>query len=54
MRKVPVRVVTPVSTVSMRYLVEDVEAAVDFYVSLLGFAVQMRPNDAFAMLSRGE
>jgi tRNA-Thr(GGU) m(6)t(6)A37 methyltransferase TsaA len=42
------------STVSVRYLVEDVPTAVDFYVSNLGFVVQMYPNDEFAMLSRGD
>jgi tRNA-Thr(GGU) m(6)t(6)A37 methyltransferase TsaA len=42
------------STVSVRYLVEDVAAAVDFYVSRLGFFVQMQANDAFVMLSRGD
>ncbi len=42
------------STVSVRYLVDDVAAAVDFYASHLGFAVQMHPNESFAMLSRGD
>lgn len=42
------------TTVSVRYVVEDVAAAVDFYVSRLGFVVQLHPNDAFAMLSRGD
>lgn len=42
------------STVSIRYVVNDVAAAVEFYVTRLGFAVQMHPNDAFAMLSRGD
>lgn len=42
------------TTVSVRYLVDDVAACIDFYVSRLGFAVQMNPNDAFAMLSRGD
>lgn len=43
-----------VSTVSVRYLVDDVGAAVDFYVSRLGFVLTMHPNQAFAMLSRGD
>ncbi len=42
------------STVSVRYLVEDVAVAIDFYVSRLGFVVQMQPNDSFAMLARGD
>lgn len=42
------------STVSVRYLVTDVPVAVQFYVTHLGFQVRMQPNDAFAMLSRGD
>jgi tRNA-Thr(GGU) m(6)t(6)A37 methyltransferase TsaA len=43
-----------VSTVSVRYIVNDVPAAVGFYVEHLGFEMQMQPNDSFAMLSRGD
>jgi tRNA-Thr(GGU) m(6)t(6)A37 methyltransferase TsaA len=42
------------TTVSVRYVVDDVAAAIDFYVHRLGFAVLLHPNDAFAMLSRGD
>ena len=42
------------STVSVRYLVTDVPAAVHFYVEHLGFEVRMQPNESFAMLSRGD
>ena len=42
------------STVSVRYIVYDVDAAIGFYTRHLGFSVQMRPNDMFAMLSRGD
>jgi len=42
------------STVSIRYVVNDVPAAVDFYTEHLGFEVRMQPNDSFAMLSRGD
>ena len=42
------------ATVSVRYIVYDVEAAIGFYTRHLGFSVQMRPNDMFAMLSRGD
>ena len=42
------------STVSVRYLVDDVAAAVEFYLSHLGFVVEIHPNDTFAMLSRGD
>lgn len=40
--------------VSVRYIVEDVDAAVDFYTSLLGFEVKMRPAPGFAALRRGD
>ena len=41
------------TTVSVRYVTDDVEAAVAFYVERLGFNVEMRPGPGFAMLSRG-
>jgi catechol 2,3-dioxygenase-like lactoylglutathione lyase family enzyme len=41
-------------TVSVRYIVDDVDAAVEFYTELLGFEVVMRPAPPFAMLSRGD
>ena len=40
--------------VSIRYLVDDVPAAVDFYTTLLGFDVQLSPGPGFAALKRGE
>jgi catechol 2,3-dioxygenase-like lactoylglutathione lyase family enzyme len=40
--------------VSVRYIVEDVDAAVAFYTELLGFEVVMRPAPPFAMLARGD
>ena len=39
--------------VSVRYIVEDVEAAIDFY-HRLDFDTQMHPGPGFAMLSRGD
>jgi catechol 2,3-dioxygenase-like lactoylglutathione lyase family enzyme len=42
------------TTVSVRYITDDVEAAVAFYVERLGFNVEMRPRPGFAMLSRGD
>jgi catechol 2,3-dioxygenase-like lactoylglutathione lyase family enzyme len=42
------------ATVSVRYFVHDVDAAIDFYCRLLGFKEEMHPNPAFAMLSRGD
>src|ERR687890_529626 len=41
------------TTVSVRYIADDVDAAVDFYAQRLGFEVEMRPAPGFAMLSRG-
>lgn len=40
--------------VSVRYIVDDVEAAIAFYQDTLGFGVVMHPAPAFAMLSRGD
>ena len=42
------------ATVSVRYITDDVEAAVVFYVERLGFKVEMRPGPGFAVLSRGD
>jgi catechol 2,3-dioxygenase-like lactoylglutathione lyase family enzyme len=41
------------ATVSVRYIVDDVGAAIAFYQQL-GFGVEMHPAMAFAMLSRGD
>jgi catechol 2,3-dioxygenase-like lactoylglutathione lyase family enzyme len=40
--------------VSVRYIADDVDAAVAFYVDRLGFDVEMRPAPGFAMLARGD
>jgi catechol 2,3-dioxygenase-like lactoylglutathione lyase family enzyme len=42
------------ATVSVRYFVDDVDAAIDFYTGLLGFEMVMHPAPPFAMLSRGD
>jgi len=42
------------STVSVRYIVNDVDAAIPFYCGHLGFHEDMHPDPAFAMLSRGD
>jgi catechol 2,3-dioxygenase-like lactoylglutathione lyase family enzyme len=39
-------------TVSVRYIVDDVDAALAFYTGSLGFAVDMHPGPGFAALSR--
>jgi catechol 2,3-dioxygenase-like lactoylglutathione lyase family enzyme len=41
------------ATVSVRYILDDIDAAIDFYTTRLGFELQMHPNDLFAMLVRG-
>ena len=40
-------------TVSLRYIVNDVDAAIEFYRDALGFTVDMHPAPGFAGLSRG-
>ena len=40
------------AVVSVRYIVDDVDAAVAFYTGHLGFSVAMRPAPGFAMLAR--
>jgi catechol 2,3-dioxygenase-like lactoylglutathione lyase family enzyme len=39
--------------VAVRYVVHDVDAAIEFYTKQLGFQVDMHPAPPFAMLSRG-
>ena len=41
-------------TVSIRYIVDDVEPAIAFYTKHLGFSVELNPAPGFAMLSRGD
>jgi catechol 2,3-dioxygenase-like lactoylglutathione lyase family enzyme len=38
----------------VRYLVDDVDAAVAFYTGHLGFALEQRMDPAFALVSRGD
>jgi catechol 2,3-dioxygenase-like lactoylglutathione lyase family enzyme len=40
--------------VSVRYIVDDVDAAIDFYCRELGFQEVMHPARTFAMLSHGD
>ncbi|MGV0606870.1 VOC family protein [Mycolicibacterium sp. XJ1904] len=42
------------STVSVRYIVDDVDSAVQFYTNHLRFDVDFRPGPGFAMLHRDE
>jgi catechol 2,3-dioxygenase-like lactoylglutathione lyase family enzyme len=41
-------------TVSVRYIVDDVDAAIAFFRDRLGFHEDMHPAPTFAMLSRGD
>lgn len=40
--------------VSVRYIVNDVDAAIAFYVERLGFTVELHPAPGFARLARGD
>ena len=42
------------TTVSVRYIVDDVDEAIAFYHESLGFKEVMHPAPAFAMMSRGD
>ena len=41
------------TTVRIRYIVTDVDAAIAFYTEMLGFQIDMHPAPGFAMLSSG-
>ncbi len=43
----------PMTTVSVRYIVDDVDAAIAFYTKHLDFHVDLHPAPGFASLSRG-
>lgn len=42
------------TSVQVRYIVDDVDASIPFYCQHLGFHLDMHPAPAFAMLSRGD
>jgi catechol 2,3-dioxygenase-like lactoylglutathione lyase family enzyme len=42
------------ATVNVRYIVDDVDAAIAFYGERLGFDVDANPAPGFAILSRGD
>jgi predicted enzyme related to lactoylglutathione lyase len=42
------------SKVAVRYIVNDVDAAIPFYTGMLGFKLEMHPAPGFASLSRGD
>jgi catechol 2,3-dioxygenase-like lactoylglutathione lyase family enzyme len=39
--------------VSVRYIVNDVDAAIAFYTNFLGFKVDIHPAPGFARLAKG-
>jgi catechol 2,3-dioxygenase-like lactoylglutathione lyase family enzyme len=42
------------ATVSVRYIVDDVDVAISFYTQHLGFDLDLHPAPTFAILSRGD
>lgn len=42
------------SKVTVRYIVNNVDAAVDFYTKTLGFTVEMHPAPTFASIAYGD
>jgi catechol 2,3-dioxygenase-like lactoylglutathione lyase family enzyme len=47
-------VIIIMATVQIRYIVNDVDAAIAFYTTHLGFHEDMHPAPNFAMLSKGD
>ena len=41
------------TTVSVRYMIDDVAAAIEFYTTHLGFTVESNASPAFAAITRG-
>jgi catechol 2,3-dioxygenase-like lactoylglutathione lyase family enzyme len=42
------------ATVNIRYIVNDVNTAISFYTTHLGFTVERQPAPGFAILARGD
>jgi catechol 2,3-dioxygenase-like lactoylglutathione lyase family enzyme len=42
----------PMSTISIRYMIDDVPAAIKFYTTHLGFSLDLDASPAFASVSR--
>jgi catechol 2,3-dioxygenase-like lactoylglutathione lyase family enzyme len=43
-----------IATVSVRYIVDDVDATITFYTERLSFGLELNPAPGFAVLSRGD
>ncbi len=41
------------TTVSVRYMIDDVDAAIAFYTTYLGFSLESSASPAFAAITRG-
>ena len=54
LRRIVGRPDTGVEPASVRYFVDDLDAAVSFYTQFLDFEIELRPSPVFAMLYRGE
>jgi catechol 2,3-dioxygenase-like lactoylglutathione lyase family enzyme len=44
----------PMATVSVRYIVDDIDQSIAFYCGELGFTEVMHPAPTFAMLAKGD
>jgi catechol 2,3-dioxygenase-like lactoylglutathione lyase family enzyme len=44
----------PTDTATVRYFVDDLDRAIDFYAGALDFEVELHPSPHFAMLYRGD
>jgi len=51
---IEIRVNVPATTVNVRYIVDDVSAAIAFYTTHLGFALAENATPAFAVVTRGQ
>jgi len=54
LRRIQGRDQPTMSAATVRYFVEDLDAAVDFYCEALDFEAELRPSPAFAMLYRND
>src|SRR5262245_55606868 len=52
-KKIPLMSITPSAVVSVRYMVDDVDAAIAFYIKHLGFSLDVDSSPAFASVVRG-
>jgi catechol 2,3-dioxygenase-like lactoylglutathione lyase family enzyme len=54
LRRLPRQYAGAMASVQVRYIVNDVDAAISFYCQHLGFTEVMHPAPMFAMLARGD